>query len=163
RRGEYRSALERLLFDVVRPGRCPHRVLVDGREVPQQLHRGRFDAAEAGWHYDIGLGSVLIKTPDHGGDLTTDISYEPVDRNRLIRGVSGIVAVVLVAALGACAPASGARTSAEATPENPLVLTLANNLGDDHVTSQALAEFASDVKRRSGGRIEVKIYGNGQL
>src|SRR5690606_42160919 len=84
-------------------------------------------------------------------------------RNRLIRGVSGIVAVVLVAALGACAPASGARTSAEATPENPLVLTLANNLGDDHVTSQALAEFASDVKRRSGGRIEVKIYGNGQL
>ncbi|KMS91414.1 TRAP transporter substrate-binding protein [Prauserella rugosa] len=84
-------------------------------------------------------------------------------RNRLIRGVSGIVAVVVVAALGACAPASGARTSAEATPENPLVLTLANNLGDDHVTSQALAEFASDVKRRSGGRIEVKIYGNGQL
>ncbi|TWH22612.1 alpha-glucosidase [Prauserella rugosa] len=79
RRGEYRSALERLLFDVVRPGRCPHRVLVDGREVPQQLHRGRFDAAESGWHYDIGLGSVLVKTPDHGGDLTVDISFEPVD------------------------------------------------------------------------------------
>ncbi|MBB3661713.1 MULTISPECIES: TRAP transporter substrate-binding protein [Prauserella salsuginis group] len=81
-------------------------------------------------------------------------------RNRLI---SGIVALILVAAVGACAPASGARTSAEATPENPLVLTLANNLGDDHVTSQALDSFAEDVERRSGGRIVVKIYGNGQL
>lgn len=84
-------------------------------------------------------------------------------RNRLISGISGVVALILVAAVGACAPASGARTSAEATPENPLVLTLANNLGDDHVTSQALDSFAEDVKRRSGGRIEVKIYGNGQL
>ncbi|MDA3626119.1 TRAP transporter substrate-binding protein [Saccharopolyspora oryzae] len=81
-------------------------------------------------------------------------------RNRLI---SGIVALVLVAALAACAPASGARTSAEATPENPLVLSLANNLSDDHVTSKALASFSDDVKRRSGGRIVVKIYGNGQL
>ncbi|MEB3365921.1 TRAP transporter substrate-binding protein [Saccharopolyspora mangrovi] len=81
-------------------------------------------------------------------------------RNRLI---SGTVALVLVAALAACAPASGARTSAEATPENPLVLTLANNLDDDHVTSRALASFAEDVKRRSGGRVVVKIYGNGQL
>ncbi|TDC90989.1 TRAP transporter substrate-binding protein [Saccharopolyspora aridisoli] len=77
--------------------------------------------------------------------------------------ISGTVALVLVAALAACAPASGARTSAEATPENPLVLTLANNLDDDHVTSQALASFAEDVKRRSGGRVVVKIYGSGQL
>ncbi|GAA2806183.1 TRAP transporter substrate-binding protein [Saccharopolyspora taberi] len=81
-------------------------------------------------------------------------------RKRLI---SGSVALVLVAALAACAPASGARTSAAATPENPLVLTLANNLSDDHVTSKALASFADDVERRSGGRIVVKIYGNGQL
>ncbi|KAA5838441.1 TRAP transporter substrate-binding protein [Saccharopolyspora hirsuta] len=77
--------------------------------------------------------------------------------------ISGTVALVLVAALAACAPVSGARTSAEATPENPLVLSLANNLSDDHVTSQALASFADDVERRSGGRIVVKIYGNGQL
>lgn len=81
-------------------------------------------------------------------------------RNRLI---SGIVALVLVAVFTGCAPASGARTSAEATREDPLVLTLANNLSDDHVTSQALASFAEDVERRSGGRIVVKIYGNGQL
>ncbi|GAA1190576.1 TRAP transporter substrate-binding protein [Prauserella alba] len=84
-------------------------------------------------------------------------------RNRLISGMSGIMALILVTAVGACAPASGARTSAEATQQNPLVLTLANNLGDDHVTSQALASFAEDVERRSGGRIVVKIYGNGQL
>ncbi|QUH04149.1 TRAP transporter substrate-binding protein [Saccharopolyspora erythraea] len=79
------------------------------------------------------------------------------------RLISGSVALVLVAALAACAPASGARTSAEATPQNPLVLTLANNLSDDHVTSKALASFADDVARRSGGRIVVKVYGNGQL
>ncbi|MBB3053386.1 alpha-glucosidase [Prauserella isguenensis] len=79
RRGEYRSSVQRLLFDVVRPGRCPHRVDLDGERLPQFLHRGRFDAAEMGWHYDIGLGSVLIKTPDPGGDLTVDVSFEPVD------------------------------------------------------------------------------------
>lgn len=79
------------------------------------------------------------------------------------RSISGIVALVLVTVLAACAPASGARTSAEATPDNPLVLSLANNLGDDHVTSKALASFAEDVERRSGGRIVVRIYGNGQL
>lgn len=84
-------------------------------------------------------------------------------RNRLIRGVSGVAALILVAALAACAPASGARTSAEATPENPLVLTLANNLGDDHPTSQALASFAEDVAERSGGRIVVDVHGNGEL
>lgn len=79
RRGEYRSSVERLLFDVVRPGQCPHRVVLGGQRLPQYLHRGRFEAAETGWHYDIGLGSVLIKTPDSGGDLTVTISFEPVD------------------------------------------------------------------------------------
>lgn len=71
--------------------------------------------------------------------------------------------LILTAALAACAPASGAKTSAKATPANPLVLRLANNLSDDHVTSQALAAFAEDVEKRSEGRIVVKIHGNGQL
>lgn len=72
-------------------------------------------------------------------------------------------ALILTSALAACAPASGARTSAKATPVNPLFLRLANNLSDDHVTSQALASFAEDVEKRSNGRIVVKIYNNGQL
>lgn len=72
-------------------------------------------------------------------------------------------ALLLTSTLAACAPASGARTSAKATPNNPLVLRLANNLSDDHVTSQALASFAEDVEKRSDGRIVVKIYNNGQL
>ncbi|MER5388033.1 TIM-barrel domain-containing protein [Saccharopolyspora sp. NPDC002686] len=79
RRGEYRSTVERLLFDVIRPGRCPHWVALDGERLPQYLHRGHFDAAETGWHYDIGLGSVLIKTLDPGGDLAVTISFEPID------------------------------------------------------------------------------------
>ncbi|MFC7344192.1 TRAP transporter substrate-binding protein [Saccharopolyspora griseoalba] len=79
------------------------------------------------------------------------------------RLVSSVAVLILTAALAACAPASGARTSTEATPENPLVLTLASNLSEDHVTSQALASFAADVEERSGGRIVVKTYGSGQL
>ncbi|MDI2032502.1 glycoside hydrolase family 31 protein [Saccharopolyspora sp. TS4A08] len=79
RRGEHRSTVRRLLFDVVRPGQCPHRVDLDGRRLPQFLHRARFDEAEAGWYYDIALGSALVKTPDHGGDLVATISFEPVD------------------------------------------------------------------------------------
>lgn len=79
RRGTYRSTVERLLFDVVRPGQCPHWVALDGERLPQHLHRGRFDAAEVGWHYDIARGSVLVKTPDPGGDLAVTISFEPVD------------------------------------------------------------------------------------
>ncbi|WP_438387720.1 TRAP transporter substrate-binding protein [Actinopolyspora saharensis] len=72
-------------------------------------------------------------------------------------------ALVLASALAGCAPASGARTSAGATRENPLVLRLANNLSEDHVTSRALASFAEDVEKRSDGRLLVRIYGNGQL
>ncbi|WP_175454964.1 TIM-barrel domain-containing protein [Actinopolyspora saharensis] len=79
RRGDYRSAVETLLFDLIRPGQCPRWVTLDGERVPQFLHRGHFEAAEVGWHYDPGLGSVLIKTPDHGGDLAVAVSFESVD------------------------------------------------------------------------------------
>ncbi|WP_344128745.1 TIM-barrel domain-containing protein [Saccharopolyspora halophila] len=79
RRGHYRSTIENLLLDVIRPGRCPRQVTLDGEPVRQILHRGHFDAAEAGWHYAPELGSVLIKTPDPGGDLAVAISFEPVE------------------------------------------------------------------------------------
>ncbi|WP_166845221.1 TRAP transporter substrate-binding protein [Isoptericola sp. BMS4] len=75
-----------------------------------------------------------------------------------------LATVLLTTGLAACAPASGPpATSAEATAENPLVLSLAHSLGDTHVTSKALAAFAEDVEERSDGRIVVRIYGNGQL
>ncbi|WP_043497068.1 TRAP transporter substrate-binding protein [Georgenia sp. SUBG003] len=81
-------------------------------------------------------------------------------RKRLL---STVAAVVVTASLGACAPGSGPVTSAQATPDNPLVLRLAHNLGDTHVTSQALTAFAEEVEEASDGRIVVRMYGNGQL
>lgn len=44
-----------------------------------------------------------------------------------------------------------------------MVLSLAHSLNDTHVTSKALTQFAEEVSEKSDGRIEVKIYGNGQL
>ncbi|WP_345041528.1 TIM-barrel domain-containing protein [Georgenia daeguensis] len=79
RRGDYRSAVRTLLLDVIHPGRAPHWVALDGDRIPHLLHRERFDAADTGWHYDPRLGSVLVKTPDPGGDLAVTISFEPVD------------------------------------------------------------------------------------
>ncbi len=54
-------------------------------------------------------------------------------------------------------------SSAEATAENPLVLRLAHNLSDRHITSQALTEFAEEVNQNSDGRVVVDVYANGQL
>jgi tripartite ATP-independent transporter DctP family solute receptor len=79
--------------------------------------------------------------------------------------ISSAAAVLTAATLAACAPSSGisSMTSARATPDDPLVLRLAHNLNDRHVTSQALTAFAEDVEEQSGGRIVVRMYGNGQL
>ncbi|MFH5821436.1 TIM-barrel domain-containing protein [Georgenia sp. AZ-5] len=79
RRGDYRSAVRTLLFDVIHPGRAPHWVALDGDRIPQLLYREHFDAADVGWHYEPTLGSVLIKTPNPDGDLVVTISFEPVD------------------------------------------------------------------------------------
>lgn len=72
-------------------------------------------------------------------------------------------ALLTAAALSACAPGSGPASSAQATAEDPLVLRLAHNLNERHVTSIALTAFAEDVEERSDGRIDVVMYGNGQL
>lgn len=82
---------------------------------------------------------------------------------RLLIGL--FTAVFTVAALTACAPSgdTASMTSAQATPENPLELRFAHNLGAQHPTSQALTAFAEDVEEQSEGRIVVRIYGNGQL
>lgn len=58
---------------------------------------------------------------------------------------------------------SGVKNSAEATPENPMVLTLAHNLSETHITSIALQDFADLVEEESNGRIKIQIYPGGQL
>lgn len=74
-----------------------------------------------------------------------------------------ITALGLAAAsLTGCAQ-GGAKTSAQATPENPMVLTLAHSLSETHTVHIAMQEFADKVEERTGGRIQVKIFPNGQL
>lgn len=80
--------------------------------------------------------------------------------------LTSLVAVFFAAAaLTACAPSAGiaTMTSAEATPQDPFVLRLANNLNEQHPTSQALIAFSEAVEERSEGRIVVRMYNNGQL
>lgn len=67
-----------------------------------------------------------------------------------------------VLGLTGCAQ-SGAKTSAEATAENPVVLTLAHGLSETHTVHIAMTEFADKVEERTNGRIQVRILPNGQL
>lgn len=67
-----------------------------------------------------------------------------------------------VLGLTGCAQ-SGAKTSTEATAENPMVLTLAHGLSETHTVHIAMTEFADKVEERTNGRIQVRILPNGQL
>lgn len=58
---------------------------------------------------------------------------------------------------------SGAGSSAEATADNPMVLTLAHGLSETHTVHIAMTEFAEKVEERTAGRITVRILPNGQL
>ncbi len=56
-----------------------------------------------------------------------------------------------------------AKTSAEATAENPMVLTLAHGLSETHTVHIAMTGFADKVQELTQGRIRVRIFPNGQL
>lgn len=58
---------------------------------------------------------------------------------------------------------SGVSKSADATPENPMILTLAHGLSKTHTVHIAMSEFADKVEERTNGRIQVRILPNGQL
>lgn len=58
---------------------------------------------------------------------------------------------------------SDAKTSAEATAENPMVLTLAHGLSETHTVHIAMTGFADKVQELTQGRIRVRIFPNGQL
>ena len=58
---------------------------------------------------------------------------------------------------------SSVSESSQATPENPMILSLAHGLSESHTVHIAMTEFAEEVKEKTDGRIEIKIYPNGQL
>lgn len=78
-----------------------------------------------------------------------------------------IAAIMLALGLAAVSitgcSSSGVKTSAEATAENPMVLTLAHGLSETHTVHIAMTEFADKVEERTNGRIQVRILPNGQL
>lgn len=78
--------------------------------------------------------------------------------------LTAMAAALCLAATGltGCAQ-TGSTTSAEATAENPMVLTLAHGLSETHTVHIAMTEFAEKVEERTNGRIQVKIFPNGQL
>ena len=81
------------------------------------------------------------------------------------------IALILAAALvlptviaaGGCGANSGVSNSAEATAENPMVLTLAHGLSETHTVHIAMTQFADEVKEKTDGRIIINIFPNGQL
>ena len=58
---------------------------------------------------------------------------------------------------------NGASGSATATADNPVVLTLAHGLSESHTVHIAMMEFAEQVEAQTDGRVQVKIFPNGQL
>ena len=74
-----------------------------------------------------------------------------------------MLALSLAAATTTGCASSGAKTSAEATAENPMVLTLAHGLSETHTVHIAMTEFAQKVEEGTNGRITVRILPNGQL
>lgn len=71
---------------------------------------------------------------------------------------------ICLSAMVLCGCSSSSVTnSSEATKENPMVLTLSHGLSESHTVHIAMTEFAQEVEEKTDGRIQVKIYPNGQL
>ena len=72
--------------------------------------------------------------------------------------------ILAITALTGCSSAqSSAVTSDQATAENPMVLTLAHGLSETHTVHIAMTQFVDEVKEKTGGRIIINIFPNGQL
>ena len=72
-------------------------------------------------------------------------------------------AAVLCAGLIAGCGASSTTADTSYSAENPLVLTLAHGLSETHTVHIAMTQFAEEVNEKTDGRIQVKIFPNGQL
>ena len=77
--GDYETAVESLLVDLIHREKAPYHVFRDGQELKHFLHRRKFEEAEEGWYYSQSLKSVLIKTGWSDSDFAIDISFEQFD------------------------------------------------------------------------------------
>ena len=74
----------------------------------------------------------------------------------------GAAAALCVGLMSGCGAASTTATNGYSA-ENPLVLTLAHGLSETHTVHIAMTQFAEEVNEKTDGRIQVKIFPNGQL
>ena len=81
-----------------------------------------------------------------------------------MKKLAAIIAAVglSLCSLTGCAQ-SGVKNSAQATAENPMILSLAHGLSETHTVHIAMTEFAQNVEELTDGRIQVQIFPNGQL
>lgn len=84
--GDYDSAVDDVLLDVIHPGRAPFQVELDGRRLPHLLDRQRFEATDLGWYWSNTLGSVLVRYPNPRADHVVALSFEQVDLIGMDRG-----------------------------------------------------------------------------
>lgn len=71
-------------------------------------------------------------------------------------------ALLLAGLMTGCSSGSTA-SSGSYSAEAPLVLTLAHGLSESHTVHIAMTQFAEEVSEKTDGRIQVKIFPNGQL
>ena len=79
REGNYKTAVETILLDVIHREKAPFAVLLNGREMEHFLDRRRFEEADGGWYYSQTLKSVLVKYKNPGADHEVAISFEQFD------------------------------------------------------------------------------------
>ena len=76
------------------------------------------------------------------------------------------LAAAAALSLGVMTGCGASGTTADSTgysAENPLVLSLAHGLSETHTVHIAMTQFADEVAEMTDGRIQVKIFPNGQL
>lgn len=78
------------------------------------------------------------------------------------RVMSVAAAAIMALGLSGCGN-QGAQSSAEATADNPMILALAHNMSETHTVHLAIKQFADEVNEKTHGRIQVRIFANGQL
>ena len=77
--GSYQSPVETMLLDVIQREKGPFWVSVDGKKIPQFLHREKWQQAHEGWYYSHSKKSVQVKYGEIKGDYEVIISFEQFD------------------------------------------------------------------------------------
>ncbi len=179
--GDYDTAVESMYLDMIHREKSPFYVQLDGKELPHFLHRRKFEEAESGWYYSQRLKSVQVKYPNPKKDHEIMVSFEQFDLidwyvtrrktrykieggNKMFKKIAALAtAAVLCAGLMAGCGASSTTADTSYSAENPLVLTLAHGLSEAHTVHIAMTQFAEEVNEKTDGRVQVKIFPNGQL